>query len=86
MTGQTLFPDDLTNRQIEARDEALERINRLRGMFGAVVYLMTGHDRPLEGEFCDFAVWFQDIRDWLDETSIILNDFPIDAGRKEGAA
>ena len=58
--------EDLKNQQFEQRDLALEELGRLRGMFGAVQYLMSGCDRPREKHFEDFETWIRDIRDKLD--------------------
>jgi len=49
----------------DLRDEALETLNSLKGMFGAVSYLMGGHKSRLEGEDEDLDLWFSDIRDRL---------------------
>lgn len=52
---------------LEARDRALDNLLRLKGMLGAVIYLMGGEDRALEYPLDDFEVWLSDIRERLDE-------------------
>lgn len=51
----------------DLRDEALETLYALRGMFGSVSYLMGGHKQHLEGEDEDFDLWFTDIRHRVDD-------------------
>jgi hypothetical protein len=60
---------ELTKDQIERlrlRDDAIDTLSRLKGMFGAVEYLMGGDRHPLNGEYEDFALWLGDIRGRID--------------------
>lgn len=55
-------------------DLALNRLVRLRGMLGAVLYLMGGQYGPLECPLEDFEVWFSDTYDALNEAIMHIND------------
>ena len=57
----------------QKRDEALDILMRLKGMFGAVLYLMGGQGQFLEGEYGDFELWFMDMRDRVDEVMKIVS-------------
>lgn len=50
----------------QARDQVIDTLSRLRGMFGAMQYLM-GEAGALEGEAEDFACLAMDVKERLDQ-------------------
>jgi len=83
--GCPMMTDQIRER-IDKRDAALEVLNRLRGMFGAVGYLMGGESRRLEGEYADLETWFGDVQDRLEQAIGIVEELPMGDGGKESGA
>lgn len=59
-------------KDISTIDAALTTLIRLRGQFGAVVYLANPQGTKTGYPVEDFESWFTDIRDRLDEVVDLL--------------
>lgn len=53
-------------------DDAITTLIRIKGMFGAVVYLTNPQGKNTDYPSEDFERWFSDIRDRLDEVVDLL--------------
>jgi|GEM_PF-3442631 len=59
--------------EIDKIDNVINTLVKLRGMFGAVKYLMNPNGERIGGYCEDFESWFSDIEDKLDETVNLLS-------------
>lgn len=67
-----LTPEEIS--RFQKKEEAIDTLTRLRGMFGACIYLMGGREQALINQYEDFEVWFRDIRDQLDDTIDVIGE------------
>lgn len=71
-TEQT--PDTSTSISINNLNSAITSLHRLKGMFGAVIYLATAQGVKQGYPVDDFEGWFSDIQDKLDEVVNLISE------------
>lgn len=55
-------------------NDALMILTRLRGMFGAVQYLMGGRNHGLDPDYENFELWFMEINDRMESCIKLLEN------------
>jgi len=66
--------EDRIERLYSNRDAALTILNRLRGMFGAINYLLGVRAKIEDQEAEDFGLWFSELDERLSDAIDALED------------